>query len=115
MASIVAIQVSVARAFCHSGGLKAGTPSEMASVPVRAAQPEANARNTRKAVSDSVGGGVGEATDVRSPRARRTAPTANMKNMPPMNRYVGAARMVPDSRTPRRLMTVIKPMKPRAS
>jgi hypothetical protein len=39
------IQVSVVRAFWDSGGLNAGTPFEIASVPVMAVQPWANARN----------------------------------------------------------------------
>src|SRR5665811_2267100 len=37
----------VVRAFCHSGGLKAGTPLATASVPVMAEQPSANARIRR--------------------------------------------------------------------
>ncbi len=64
-AKIAAAQTSVIRAFLHSGGLKAGTPSEIASTPVSAAAPELNARRMRKmpsasppdsAVSHSVGG-----------------------------------------------------------
>ena len=38
----------VAAAFLASGGLNAGTPVAMASVPVRATAPEANARRSRK-------------------------------------------------------------------
>ena len=37
---------SVERAFFHSGCLNAGTPFEIASTPVTAAPPEANARKT---------------------------------------------------------------------
>jgi hypothetical protein len=53
-AKIEIITVSVVRAFFHSGGLNAGTPSEMASTPVRAEQPEANARRTRMTVTAPV-------------------------------------------------------------
>ena len=35
MAKMPAAQISVVRALRHSGGLKAGTPSETASTPVR--------------------------------------------------------------------------------
>ena len=48
------IQVRVVRAFFHSGGLKAGTPSEIASTPVSAAQPELKARRMMKSVSAPV-------------------------------------------------------------
>ena len=47
------IQVSVVRAFFHSGGLKAGTPSEIASVPVSAAHPWAKARSTSSSPTPS--------------------------------------------------------------
>ena len=51
VAKIAAAQTRVMRAFLHSGGLKAGTPSEIASTPVRAAAPELKARRIRKIVS----------------------------------------------------------------
>ena len=51
VAKIAAAQTSVIRAFLHSGGLNAGTPSEIASTPVSAAAPELNARRIRKIVS----------------------------------------------------------------
>ena len=38
----------VMRAFTHSSGLNAGTPSLMASTPVSAVAPDANARSSRK-------------------------------------------------------------------
>jgi hypothetical protein len=41
---IAHIQVSVFAAFLASGGLKAGTPSEIASTPVSAAEPAVKAR-----------------------------------------------------------------------
>jgi hypothetical protein len=40
------IHIRVVRAFRHSGGLNAGTPLEMASTPVTAAPPDANACRT---------------------------------------------------------------------
>ena len=42
---------SVVAAFFASGGLNAGTPVAMASVPVSATAPAANARSSRRAVS----------------------------------------------------------------
>jgi hypothetical protein len=53
IARITTMAVSVFCALTHSGGLKAGTPSEMASTPVSAAPPEANARSIRNSVSGS--------------------------------------------------------------
>ena len=41
------MMISVVRAFFHSGGLNAGTPLEIASTPVTAAPPDANACITR--------------------------------------------------------------------
>ena len=52
-AKMAAAHTSVIRAFRHSGGLKAGTPSEIASTPVSAAAPELNARAMRKMLSTS--------------------------------------------------------------
>ena len=43
----------VVAAFFGSGGWKAGTPVAMASVPVRATAPDANARRTRITPRDS--------------------------------------------------------------
>jgi hypothetical protein len=45
------IQDRVMRAFRHSTGRNAGTALEMASMPVIAVQPAANARSTSSAVS----------------------------------------------------------------
>ncbi len=42
------IHMSVVLALRHSGGLNAGTPLEIASTPVTAAPPEANALSRRK-------------------------------------------------------------------
>ena len=45
------MMTSVWRAFLHAGSLKAGTPLEMASTPVTAAPPEANALASTKALA----------------------------------------------------------------
>ena len=55
MPKTVDAQVSVVRALRHSGGLKAGTPSETASTPVRATAPCEKARSSRKRPSAWVG------------------------------------------------------------
>ncbi len=51
---MAAITVIVVRALATSGGLKAGTPLEIASMPVSAALPEENARSSRNSVSPCV-------------------------------------------------------------
>ena len=48
---IVPMSSSVVAAFLLLGFLKAGTPFEMASTPVSAAQPEEKARSRRKAMA----------------------------------------------------------------
>ncbi len=112
---MAAAQVSVVRAFRHSGGLNAGTPSDTASTPVRATAPCENARRRRKRVSACTpvsaethsGGGVYGA---RLPVADWTRPHATTPRMTTMYRYVGAMKIVPDSRMPRRLPTVSSAM-----
>ena len=47
-ASRTAITASVVAAFFASGGLNAGTPVAIASVPVRATAPAANARSSSR-------------------------------------------------------------------
>ena len=53
----MAIIVIVLAAFFDSGGLKAGTPLAMASTPVRATAPPANARSSRIGVRSRTGSG----------------------------------------------------------
>ena len=48
---VATIQESVVAALRDSGGLKAGMPLEIASTPVSAVHPEANARSRRNRVS----------------------------------------------------------------
>jgi hypothetical protein len=103
-------------ALSASGGRKACTPFEMASMPVTATQPPANARRiwntptllTRvprspfqpKPASGCVGG-------CQSPCSTRSRPTPITRYMAPMKPYVGAEKMAPDSRTPRRFTRAI--------
>ncbi len=56
---MVAIIVSVIAAFFDSGGLKAGTPLEIASVPLIATEPAENARRTSHNVRGSVASSMG--------------------------------------------------------
>jgi len=73
----------VVRAFRHSGGLKAGTPFEMASTPVTAAPPDAKACRMRKrliapAVS-ATSGGTG--SGCRSPASAFIMPMPSSTNI----------------------------------
>src|SRR3954451_13923352 len=93
------ITMSVDRAFFHSGGLNAGTPFEIASTPVMAAPPDANACRMRNNPTDDVCtrragslGGIGS----RWPVAWRTMPTMMITSIDTMKQYVGAAKMRPD-------------------
>ena len=107
------------RVFCalrHSGGLKAGTPFEIASTPVIAALPEASACSAMKsgtpASSPSPCPLVAAACPgSRDPVASRTSPITISEMTLRMNRYVGAAKIFPDSRTPRRFPSAIRQMK----
>ncbi len=74
---ITAIATIVAWAFFHSGGLNAGVPLEIASVPVIALQPSAKARMRRSRLIDSTGTwiGVTPVTCGGCPRTVRTTPT----------------------------------------
>ena len=81
----------VVAAFFGSGGLNAGTPVAMASVPVRATAPEANAR--RRSTTDTAPAvlAVAATTSGGGARARpsttiRYAPMAIIANALNMNR-----------------------------
>ena len=106
---------SVAAAFFASGGWNAGTPVAIASVPVRATAPAANARSRRRTVTawklsptwlataaSSYGVALAEDDDPeradgdhQQGRARGTGRS-------------GAAKRLPASRRPRRLPIVIR-------
>ena len=64
----------VVRAFFHSGFLNAGTPFEIASIPVIAVQPDANARRTRKPESVVAGCTTVSVSGRTSPSAYRIRP-----------------------------------------
>src|SRR5687767_13066351 len=107
--AITAMVISVAAAFFDSGGLKAGTPSEIASTPVMAVQPLANAVSKANAVSIpalNVGSGSTGGGAVGSPEETRQRPDAISMSMIAMKPYVGAANMRADSRMPRKLPSI---------
>ena len=109
-----AIIVRVVRAFWLSGGLNAGTPLEIASVPVSAEHPDENARKMSHrlrpcvATTCSCGGASCRSEPGVSPSITFARPVRI--NAPIINRkkYVGAANIVPDSRTPLRLPSVMR-------
>ena len=78
VARMNAIQPSVMAAFRDSGGRKAGMPLEIASIPVKAVHPEANARSPRNHASGSTAGTDGGAAGGSVPVTRRKKPTASM-------------------------------------
>jgi hypothetical protein len=100
---------STLRAFRTSGGLKAWTPSATASIPVSATAPEAKARRTRNRLNGASAScgplvtGAGAPAGGSPSRAYRTKPTTISETNPPMKRYDGSEKSLPDSRTPRRL------------
>jgi hypothetical protein len=101
----------VVAAFLLFGGLKAGTPLEMASTPVSAAHPDENVRSSRNANAKLVRWlssalMVSPALGARrsSPRRIRTNPVMIMPIITIMNPYVGIANAAPDSRMPRRFI-----------
>ncbi len=113
----------VEAAFFDFGARKAGTPLEIASTPVSAVQPEAKAR--RPSISRPSPARVSlwsaatipyEALEETGawPNASLTNPVMIISRMPPMNRYVGAAKALPDSRTPRRFIAARITTKPTA-
>ena len=68
-----------------SGGRKAGMPLEIASVPVIAVQPEANALKIRNHVSGSTAATAGGAAGGSEPVSRRQAPTIRSRPKLAMN------------------------------
>src|SRR2546428_5225704 len=100
---IAAIQIIVVAAFFDAGGRKAGTPFEIASMPVKAVQPEENARRSRNSVSPSTAGTGGGGGASPAPKSIRPPPGMITNPRLPTNREVGTPKILPDSRTPRRL------------
>ena len=106
---------SVVAALRLFGLRKAGTPFEIASTPVSAAQPDENARASRKIRASPVrfppsypGAGMmwkfALSTSGSCPSEARNAPTSAMPSTPAMKQYVGTAKKAPDSRTPLRFV-----------
>src|ERR1700736_3717552 len=95
--SIAASSVSVRAAFRDSGLRNAGTPLAIASTPVMAVQPPANARKTRNRLTPSMAGGIGCSGGGRPAINKCTVPTTSSRPMLPTNRYVGSANAAPAS------------------
>ena len=92
MARMLAITISVRAAFWASGGLNAGTPVAIASVPVSATAPAANARSMIRTVTSfavwvvaAITSGVG-AGPVSPWNTIRNVPAAIIRNAEPRNR-----------------------------
>ena len=83
---IAAIQIIVVAAFFDAGGRKAGTPFEIASMPVKAVQPEENARRSRNSVSPSTAGTGGGGCASPAPKSIRPRPVTITNPRLPTNR-----------------------------
>ena len=109
---------SVVAAFLLLGFLKAGTPLEMASTPVRAAHPDEKARSNRNPAARPVSSVPPSGRSVKLALSAGASvplkcwmkPKMPMPMMARMNRYTGSAKALPDSLTPRRFMAVMKAM-----
>ncbi len=120
---VMAIAPSIARvvaAFLLFGLRNAGTPLLIASMPVRAVVPDEKARairNTRAAPAKFASGLITQSADSASrtsPRLIRTPAQMSIVKMAKMKAYVGMAKALPDSRTPRRLMRASSAVRPMA-
>ena len=118
--AIEPISTRVVCALRTLGLRKAGTPFETASTPVRAEQPLENARRISRMIaawlrsSACTANSALEATG-GSPSDHRMSPTTIITMTEPMNTYVGMAKAVDASRTPRRFTRMISTTKPTAS
>ena len=99
---------SVVAAFRPFGGRNALTPFEIASTPVSATAPLAKARTRRNTVTVPAPAATGFGTVAcgQAPVAHFQTPVPTSTYMAATNAYVGSAKAIPDSRTPRRLTTV---------
>ena len=106
-------------AFTCSGDLNKETPSEIASSPVKDDPPFANARSNMKMaakvskpcscpISTAPGWLISKVG--RVPEISRQMPIAKTVNIEPTKRYVGSAKALPASFTPRRFPYVSKRM-----
>ncbi len=107
--AIVPRTKSVAAAFRPCGRRNALTPFAIASTPVSAVEPEANARRTTKAVTAPVPAAIGWGTTAwgQLDTAQRVTPVPTRSRIDTTNPYVGSAKSTPASFTPRRLANVI--------
>src|SRR6266508_5904729 len=113
---IDAIQIKVIPAFLLRGSLNAVIPFEMASTPVNAVVPLANACRIKKGViratvsNASISGGLGTVPSVwLINNLKKPYPT--VKYIITTKKYVGMAKAVPDSFTPRKLISMMNMMK----
>ena len=102
MTSSPVIQLSVIRALRHSVGLNAGTALEMASMPVMAVAPAANARSTSSTVTACTMARWRTGTGWNPRPAACTSPATTRAAIAAMKAYVGTANIAPAWRTPRR-------------
>src|SRR3954466_6673088 len=108
---------SVFAAFRPCGRRDGVTPLAIASTPVRAVDPDANARNTTNAVTAPMppASGCGAAACGHVPSAQRTRPTPTSAKIDATNPYVGSAKRIPASFTPRRFANAISTTQARDS
>ena len=113
------IHTSVMPALRLRGALKAVMPLEMASTPVSAAVPLEKACRIRNRptwptawVPAWMAGGSGTAP--RLPKIKRARPSPTVTNIIRIKKYVGMEKAMPDSLTPRRLISMIRPINPTA-
>ena len=101
---------SVLAAFFPCGCRNALTPFAIASTPVRAVEPDENARSRTNTVTapTPAGSGFGTTARCRFPVASSTSPTPMSTRIEVTNAYVGSANSSPDSRTPRRFARTIR-------
>src|SRR6185295_19983078 len=104
-AAIVSI---VSAAFFASGALNAGTPFETASTPVIAVQPFENAVSRRNSVNGEPVGGRGstDTTGVTVPATTCQTPRAIKPRIDATKKYVGTAKICPDSLMPLRFPSI---------
>ncbi len=109
--------VSVRRAVATTGGRNAFTPLLTASTPVMAVQPLANAWRMIQAPGSAaacrIEGGASTGTGWPPERNVLSKPITMAASRVPTNKYVGAMKITPVSRMPRRLMSVMRTRIPR--
>src|SRR5207248_4421430 len=95
---------------------KAGTPFAIASTPVSAVDPDANARKMMNKPNACAPGGIrfgaGAATG-QVANLQRATPTTTITRIESTNAYVGMANNAPDSFVPRRFAIAMTKMKTR--